>query len=95
MLTRNPKRIYASGCSNGGGMSYILTCKAADVIAAVAPVDFRCITGTEPASAGSLTPTNNTACTCTLPRPISVLAFDEGQAAAAPTRTPPALRLLP
>jgi polyhydroxybutyrate depolymerase len=74
----DPKRIYASGCSNGGGMSYILACKAADVIAAVAPVDFRCITGTEPASASSLTPTNNTACTCTLPRPISVLAFDEG-----------------
>lgn len=75
----DPKRIYASGCSNGGGMSYMLACKAADVIAAVAPVDFRCITGTEPASASQLTATNNTACTCTLPRPISVTAFDEGQ----------------
>ena len=75
----DPKRIYASGCSNGGGMSYMLACKAADVIAAVAPVDFRCITGADPASASSLTPTNNTACTCTLPRPISVTAFDEGQ----------------
>jgi hypothetical protein len=75
----DPKRIYASGCSNGGGMSYMLACKAADVIAAVAPVDFRCITGAEPANASSLTPTNNTACTCTLPRPISVTAFDEGQ----------------
>jgi polyhydroxybutyrate depolymerase len=75
----DPKRIYASGCSNGGGMSYMLACHAADVIAAVAPVDFRCITGTEPASAASLTPTNNTACACTLPRPISVTAFDEGQ----------------
>ena len=75
----DPKRIYASGCSNGGGMSYILACKAADVIAAVAPVDFRCITGTEPASASQLTATNNTACTCSLPRPISVTAFDEGQ----------------
>jgi polyhydroxybutyrate depolymerase len=75
----DPKRIYASGCSNGGGMSYMLACNAADVIAAVAPVDFRCITGTEPASASSLTATNNTACTCTLPRPISVTAFDEGQ----------------
>src|SRR6185437_12197087 len=71
--------IYASGCSNGGGMSYMLACNAADLIAAVAPVDFRCITGTEPASASPLTATNNTACTCTLPRPISVTAFDEGQ----------------
>ena len=75
----DPKRIYASGCSNGGGMSYMLACNAADVIAAVAPVDFRCITGAEPANASSLTATNNTACTCTLPRPISVTAFDEGQ----------------
>jgi polyhydroxybutyrate depolymerase len=75
----DPKRIYASGCSNGGGMSYMLACNAADVIAAVAPVDFRCVTGMAPASASSLTATNNTACTCTLPRPISVTAFDEGQ----------------
>ena len=75
----DPKRIYASGCSNGGGMSYMLACKAADVIAAVAPVDFRCVTGADPASASSLTATNNTACTCTLARPISVTAFDEGQ----------------
>ena len=47
----DPKHIYASGCSNGGGMSYMLACKAADVIAAVAPVDFRCVTGAQPASA--------------------------------------------
>jgi polyhydroxybutyrate depolymerase len=73
------RRIYASGCSNGGGMSYMLACNAADVIAAVAPVDFRCITGAEPSSASQLSATNNTACTCTLPRPISVTAFDEGQ----------------
>jgi polyhydroxybutyrate depolymerase len=75
----DPKRIYASGCSNGGGMSYMLACNAADVIAGVAPVDFRCITGTQPASASQLTAANNTACTCQLPRPISVTAFDEGQ----------------
>ncbi|HTQ07094.1 MAG TPA: PHB depolymerase family esterase [Polyangiaceae bacterium] len=42
----DPKRIYASGCSNGGGMSYMLACQAADVIAAVAPVDFDCVDGT-------------------------------------------------
>jgi polyhydroxybutyrate depolymerase len=40
------KRIYATGCSNGGGMSYKLACEAADVIAGVAPVDFDCVDGT-------------------------------------------------
>jgi len=30
------RRIYATGCSNGGGMAYDLACRAADVIAAVA-----------------------------------------------------------
>jgi polyhydroxybutyrate depolymerase len=34
------KRIYATGCSNGGAMSFRMACEAADVIAAVAPVDF-------------------------------------------------------
>jgi len=57
----------------------MLACKAADVIAAVAPVDFRCVTGEQPSNPSSLTATNNTACTCKLPRPISVMAFDEGQ----------------
>jgi polyhydroxybutyrate depolymerase len=73
------KRIYASGGSNGGGMTYRMACDAADVIAAVAPVDFRCVTGKDPlANAGQVTASNNTACTCTLPRPIAVIAFDEG-----------------
>jgi polyhydroxybutyrate depolymerase len=76
----DPKRIYASGGSNGGGMSYRLACDAADVIAAVAPVDFRCVTGTDPlGNATQVTAANNTACTCTLPRPITVIAYDEGQ----------------
>jgi polyhydroxybutyrate depolymerase len=75
----DPKRIYASGCSNGGGMSYRLACDAADVIAAVAPVDFRCVTGAEPATPSSLTAADNTACACALSRPISVTAFDEGK----------------
>lgn len=39
------RRVYASGCSNGGGMSYKLACDAADVIAGVAPVDFDCVDG--------------------------------------------------
>jgi polyhydroxybutyrate depolymerase len=76
----DPKRIYASGGSNGGGMSYRLACQAADVIAAVAPVDFRCVTGKDPlANATQVTASNNTACACTLPRPIAVIAYDEGQ----------------
>lgn len=41
----DPKRVYATGCSNGGGMSYKLACEAADVIAGVAPVDFDCVDG--------------------------------------------------
>jgi polyhydroxybutyrate depolymerase len=73
----DPKRIYASGGSNGGGMTYRLACEAADVIAAVAPVDFRCVTGKDPL-ATTVTASDNTACTCTLPRPLSVIAFDEG-----------------
>jgi polyhydroxybutyrate depolymerase len=34
------KRIYATDCSNGGAMSFRMACEAAEVIAAVAPVDF-------------------------------------------------------
>ncbi len=73
------KRIYASGGSNGGGMTYRMACEASDVIAAVAPVDFRCVTGKDPlASAGSVTASNNTACVCpNLKRPITVVAWDE------------------
>jgi polyhydroxybutyrate depolymerase len=60
------KRVYASGCSNGGGMSYKLACDAADVIAAVAPVDFDCITG----------PTNDPSCgDCNPSRPITEVQF--------------------
>jgi polyhydroxybutyrate depolymerase len=60
------KRVYASGCSNGGGMSYKLACDAADVIAAVAPVDCDCVTGA----------TSNPSCaSCSPARPISEIAF--------------------
>jgi polyhydroxybutyrate depolymerase len=60
------KRIYASGCSNGGGMSYELACDAADAIAAVAPVDFDCITGAN----------NDPSCgNCNPSRPISETQF--------------------
>ena len=72
----DPKRIYASGGSNGGGMTYRMACDAADLIAAVAPVDFRCVTGKDPL-ATAVTASSNTACSCTLPRPIAVVAWDE------------------
>jgi polyhydroxybutyrate depolymerase len=34
----NPKRVYATGLSNGGALAHLLACRAADVFAAVAPV---------------------------------------------------------
>lgn len=34
----DPKRIYATGISNGGMMSYRLACEMSDVLAAIAPV---------------------------------------------------------
>lgn len=62
------KRIYASGCSNGGGMTYKAACDLADVFAAGAPVDFRCVYGgttASPSCAG-----------CQPKRPISIIHFD-------------------
>jgi polyhydroxybutyrate depolymerase len=60
------RRVYATGCSNGGGMAYKLACSAADIIAAVAPVDFDCTTG----------PTNDPSCGgCSPARPISGTQF--------------------
>jgi polyhydroxybutyrate depolymerase len=60
------KRVYATGCSNGGGMSYKVACEAADVIAAVAPVDFDCVVG----------PDNMPSCGgCNPARPISETQF--------------------
>lgn len=64
----DPKRIYATGCSNGGGMTYKVACDAADIIAAAAPVDFRCVYG------GT---TNSPSCEgCKPSRPISITHFD-------------------
>lgn len=64
----DPKRIYATGCSNGGGMTYKVACDMADVIAAAAPVDFRCVYG------GT---TSSPSCEgCKPARPISITHFD-------------------
>lgn len=38
VATIDPKRMYATGMSNGGIMSYRLACEAADLFAAIAPV---------------------------------------------------------
>jgi len=54
------RRVYATGMSNGGGMSHRLACEAADVVAAVAP------------SAGRLTLDPSA---CTPQRPISLIDF--------------------
>jgi polyhydroxybutyrate depolymerase len=60
------RRIYASGCSNGGGMSYKLACEAADVIAGIAPVDFDCVVGEQnvPSCGG-----------CSPARPVTEIQF--------------------
>lgn len=57
----DPKRIYATGFSMGGGMSHYLACQAADVFAAVVPAAFDLL---EPAEQD-----------CEPARPISVLSF--------------------
>jgi polyhydroxybutyrate depolymerase len=44
----NPKRVYASGLSNGGAMSHRLACEAADIFAATAPVSMGGLTSCMP-----------------------------------------------
>jgi len=57
----DPKRVYATGISMGGGMSHYLACNAADVFAAVAPAAFDLLTEDEEP--------------CHPSRPISVISF--------------------
>jgi polyhydroxybutyrate depolymerase len=57
----DPKRIYATGFSMGGGMSHFLACNAADLFAAVAPSSFDLLVADEEP--------------CQPSRPISVLSF--------------------
>jgi polyhydroxybutyrate depolymerase len=58
----DPLRVYATGMSNGGDMSYLLACKAADVFRAIAPV------------AGTMMVATMNHCTPS--RPIPVLAIN-------------------
>jgi len=62
------KRVYVTGCSNGGGMSYRAACDVADIIAAAAPVDFRCVYG------GSTGAPSCDGCNPSLP--ITIVHFD-------------------
>jgi polyhydroxybutyrate depolymerase len=57
----DPKRVYATGFSMGGGMSHYLACNAADVFAAVVPAAFDLLIPEEEP--------------CAPARPISVLSF--------------------
>ncbi|HVU01408.1 MAG TPA: PHB depolymerase family esterase [Polyangiaceae bacterium] len=57
----DPKRVYATGYSMGGGLSHYLACNAADVFAAVAPSAFDLLSASEEPCAPS--------------RPITVISF--------------------
>jgi polyhydroxybutyrate depolymerase len=58
----NPKRVYATGLSNGGAMSHLLACRAAEVFAAVAPVSMsNSVTPCEPSRGISVTMFRGTA----------------------------------
>jgi polyhydroxybutyrate depolymerase len=57
----DPKRVFATGFSMGGGLSHYLACTSADVFAAVVPASFDLLTPDEQ--------------TCEPVRPISVLSF--------------------
>ena len=57
----DPKRIYATGFSMGGGMAHYLACHAADLFAAVAPASFDLL--------------EENVGDCQPPRPITVISF--------------------
>jgi len=61
MACIDPKRVYATGFSMGGGMAHYLACHAADVFAAVAPSSFDLL--------------QENVSDCLPPRPITVISF--------------------
>lgn len=77
------QRVYATGYSNGGGMSYKLACEAADVFAAIAPAAFDLLEEMD----------------CKPARPLSVFIFrgtnDDIVPYAGGASTPPTLYTLP
>jgi polyhydroxybutyrate depolymerase len=60
----DPKRVYATGYSMGGGMAHYIACHAADVFAAAAPATFDLL--------------EENAADCQPPRPITVISFRGG-----------------
>jgi polyhydroxybutyrate depolymerase len=67
----DPKRVYATGLSNGGAMAHLLACRAADVFAATAPVSMG--NGTEPC-----TPTRPISVIMTRGTQDRLVAYDGG-----------------
>jgi polyhydroxybutyrate depolymerase len=61
MACVDPKRVYATGFSMGGGMAYYLACHAADIFAAAAPSSFDLL--------------QENVGDCQPPRPITVISF--------------------
>jgi polyhydroxybutyrate depolymerase len=57
----DPKRVYATGVSMGGGMAYVLACHAADLFAGVAPSAFDLV--------------QEDVASCLPARPITVISF--------------------
>jgi polyhydroxybutyrate depolymerase len=76
----DPRRIYATGFSNGGFMSHLLACELSDTFAAVAPVSG--VLGIPPTS-------------CLPSRPIPVLDIHGTADPVVPYDGGPALKLLP
>jgi polyhydroxybutyrate depolymerase len=67
----DPKRVYATGLSNGGAMSHLLACQAADVFAASAPVSMG--NGTRPCE-----PSRPISVVMTRGRQDTLVGFDGG-----------------
>jgi polyhydroxybutyrate depolymerase len=57
----DPRRVYATGFSMGGGMAHYVACHAADLFAAAAPIAFDLLQENAPG--------------CQPPRPITVISF--------------------
>lgn len=70
-LNIDHRRIYATGMSNGGYLSYRLACEAADLVAAVAPASGALGTNADTPDVGA--PRNSDFARCTPDAPVSLL----------------------